>query len=31
MNALLVGCGFNLRKLIRFFVSTAGTLAQAAA
>lgn len=23
MNALLVGCGFNLKKLMRFFVSTA--------
>lgn len=28
INALLVGCGFNLRKLMRFFVSTAVSVAQ---
>lgn len=31
INALLVGCGFNLRKLLRFFVSTAGVAAQSSA
>lgn len=31
LNALLVGCGFNLRKLIRFLVSTAVTAAPSSA
>lgn len=31
MNALLVGCGFNLRKLMRFFASTATMAVQPSA
>lgn len=31
INALLVGCGFNLRKLMRFFVFTAVTAAPSSA